>query len=78
MRTVSACACARVQSKVSAAAAAAEFFSSVLREVGMVFSPVHRRFRRVFLLFIQVCVKGFEKKGKSDSSIARSRCPLVT
>src|SRR5437763_11097645 len=38
MRTVSACACARVQSRLNAAAAAAEVFSSVLREVGTVSS----------------------------------------
>ena len=35
---VSACACARVQSRLNAAAAAAEFFSSVLRDVGIVSS----------------------------------------
>src|SRR6185295_1123554 len=39
MRTVSACACARVQSRLKAAAAAAEVFSSVLREVGIASSP---------------------------------------
>src|SRR6266568_1791378 len=38
MRNVSACALARVQSRLNAAAAAAEFLSSVLREVGIVFS----------------------------------------
>src|SRR5262245_42717992 len=35
MRTVSACACARVQSRLSAAVAAAELLSSVRREIGI-------------------------------------------
>src|SRR3979409_2221128 len=39
IRTVSACAWARVQSRLNTAAAAAEVFSSVLREVGMVILP---------------------------------------
>src|SRR5216683_757882 len=38
MRTVSACALARVQSRLNTAAAAAEVLSSVLREVGIVSS----------------------------------------
>src|SRR5947207_14559949 len=49
MRTVSACACARVQSRLSTAAVAAEFFNSVLREVGMAFLPrLNRRFATGF------------------------------
>src|SRR5689334_3348001 len=39
MRTVSACACARVQSRLSAAVAAAELLSSVRREIGMKILP---------------------------------------
>src|SRR6186713_3158897 len=44
IRTVSAWACARVQSRLNAAAAAAEVFSSVLREVGIVSSQALHRF----------------------------------
>src|SRR5258706_12361888 len=39
MRTISAAARARVQSRLSTAAAAAVFFSSALREVGIAFLP---------------------------------------
>src|ERR1700722_754219 len=39
MRTVSAWGCARVQSRLSTAAVAAAFFSSVRRDVGMAFPP---------------------------------------
>src|SRR5579871_4161611 len=39
MRMVSACACARDQSRLRTAAVAAEFFSSVLREVAMAIPP---------------------------------------
>src|SRR6478736_4420240 len=53
MRTVSACAWARVQSRLNAAAAAAEFLSSVLREVGIVSSP-NCCFRLAFLAFGRV------------------------
>src|SRR5262249_34854268 len=48
MRTVSACACARVQSRLNTAVAAAEPFSSGLREVGIALlrggSSFHYRF----------------------------------
>src|ERR1700676_2042827 len=49
MRTVSASARARVQSRLNTAAAAAEFLSSLLREVGIVSSPLNRRFRPAFV-----------------------------
>src|SRR5712671_8205065 len=48
MRTVSACALARVQSRLNTAAEAAEFLSSVLREVAIVSSP-NCCFRLAFL-----------------------------
>src|SRR5262245_44035593 len=46
MRTVSACAWAKRQSRLRAAAAAAEFFRSVRREVFIAFPPRNRRQRR--------------------------------
>src|SRR6267142_3477799 len=58
MRTVSACAWARVQSRLNAAAAAAEFLSSVLREVGIVSSP-NCCFR---LAFLAVSILGPDQK----------------
>src|SRR5437016_14684272 len=66
-RTVSASARARVQSSERTAAVAAEFFSSVLREVGMAFLPkLYRRFNDChFLLFDQV-FRGMRRKVNQD------------
>src|SRR3981081_429892 len=54
MRTVSPSARARVQSRLSTAAAAAVFFSSALREVGIAFLPetVSSVLRLSFCLFL--------------------------
>src|SRR4029077_14204027 len=68
MRTVSACACARVQSRLSAAAAAAEFLSSVLREVVILSSPTKRRSDWLFLLLGQVFRERFGKSTRALSS----------
>src|SRR5450432_1778331 len=65
MRTVSACACARVQSRLNTAAAAAEFLSSLLREVDIVSSPLNRRFRPAFLPFGQVFGECVEKSTRA-------------
>ncbi len=54
MRSVSASARARVQSRLNTVAAAAEFLSSVLREVGIVSSPLNRRFGLAIVLFSQI------------------------
>src|SRR6266581_7833550 len=54
MRRGSASARARVQSRLNVAAAAAEVFSSVLREVGMAFPPKSWFHDCFFLLFGQV------------------------
>src|SRR4029078_2178439 len=70
MRTVSACACARVQSKLNAAAAAAEFLSSVLREVVILSSPPKRRSDWLFLLPAQVFRERF---GKSTHALSSNR-----
>src|SRR5947207_8637313 len=71
MRTVSACACARVQSRLNAAAAAAEVFSSVLREVGIVSSPLN------YDRFFQFSVKYLENTERSQPAPALDGAPLV-
>src|ERR1700730_6148451 len=81
MRTVSASACARVQSSESTAAVAAEFFSSVLREVGMAFlrglSVISRRFSllgRVFCWVKYSCwVKYLEVRAKVNPALCPRR-----
>jgi hypothetical protein len=52
IRTVSPSACARVQSRLATAAAAAAPFSSVLREVGMAFLPGFAVVLRLFLFYL--------------------------
>src|SRR6202035_3985691 len=72
MRTVSACACARVQSRLSTAAVAAAFFSSVRREVGMAFLPetVSSFLRRSFFFTWQVFKGCAGKSTRSKGEVA--------
>src|SRR5262245_54963277 len=73
MRTVSACACARVQSKLNAAAAAADVFSSVLREVGIVSLPLHYYFVRDW--FLQFLGQVFGECGRKSTG-GHLSCPV--
>src|SRR5208283_2927017 len=66
MRTVSASARARVQSRLSTAAAALPF-SSVLREVGMAFLPTEPSLLRLVLLFFFEVFGGYG--GKSTRGV---------
>src|SRR6185436_2307196 len=75
MRTVSAWACARVQSRLNAAAAAAEVFSSVLREVGIVSLPLNYYCRRD--RFFQFSAKYLENTAGSQPARAMACARLL-
>src|ERR1700719_4758129 len=80
MRTVSASARARVQSSESTAAVAAEFFSSVLREVGIAFLRGYPSFRDgslCWVKYLEVRAKVNPALGpRRPFSLARAEPPL--
>src|SRR5260370_23913227 len=78
MRTISAAARARVQSRLSTAAAAAGFFSSALREVGIAFLPeTYRRFCAFLFLLLAKYLKDASESQHADSSVRIAGGPVA-